>query len=63
MPTIEDIIEKVQKNETEEEEPIKKNKPITTSQAIAEIDTVFGYIKQPESNLEIDIKTTLDSFF
>ncbi|CAG8779169.1 259_t:CDS:1, partial [Racocetra persica] len=55
MPTINELIEEMQKSEPEEEE-LEKQKPVTPTQAITRIDLVLGYIKQLESNFQIDIK-------
>ncbi|CAG8436851.1 1537_t:CDS:1, partial [Scutellospora calospora] len=55
MPTIEEVIEEMQENESEEEEP-KKQTSIIPTQAITGIDSVLDYIEQLESNFKIDIK-------
>ncbi|CAG8722039.1 34525_t:CDS:2, partial [Gigaspora margarita] len=55
MSTIEDIIAEMQENESEEELG-QQIKPVTAIQAIMEFDAILGYIEQPESSLEIDIK-------
>ncbi|CAG8737899.1 14468_t:CDS:2, partial [Racocetra persica] len=55
MPTINELIKEIQESETEEEE-LEKQKPVTPTQAVSGIDSVLGYIKQLESNFQIDIK-------
>ncbi|CAG8535028.1 5536_t:CDS:2, partial [Dentiscutata heterogama] len=55
MLTVKDIIAKIQENESEEE-PERQIKPVTAIQAITELDSVLGYIEQPESSFKIDIK-------
>ncbi|CAG8833369.1 25463_t:CDS:1, partial [Racocetra persica] len=55
MPMVEDIIVEIQENEPEEE-PERQIKPVTAIQAITGLDSVLGYIEQPGSSLEIDIK-------
>ncbi|CAG8491055.1 2320_t:CDS:2, partial [Racocetra persica] len=55
MPTINELIEEIQKSEPEEEE-LKKQKPVILTQAVTGIDSVLGYIEQLELNFQIDIK-------
>ncbi|CAG8675103.1 20901_t:CDS:2 [Cetraspora pellucida] len=55
IPKIEDIIIKMQENNNEKESK-KPIKFVTTVQAIARVNSILDYIKQPNTNIEIDIK-------
>ncbi|CAG8496097.1 3072_t:CDS:1, partial [Cetraspora pellucida] len=59
MPIVKDIIAEIQKNKSEEE-PEWQIKSVIAIQAIIGLDSVLGYIEQPESNLEIDVKVFLE---
>ncbi|CAG8649130.1 2498_t:CDS:2, partial [Cetraspora pellucida] len=55
MPTVEDIIAEIQENESKKE-PKQQIKPVTAIQTVIGLDSILGYIEQPELSLEIDIK-------
>ncbi|CAG8827592.1 8920_t:CDS:2 [Gigaspora margarita] len=56
MPTIEDIVAEMQKDEHDDEQEQVDSKPVIATQAITGLDSILNYIEQPESDIEINIK-------